>query len=112
MSRAGILGEAGDFSRRVIGNIDYAVGKDPRPAAEIITAAGMSRNYFYTRMRGEKPFNTNDVEAIADALGMDPFALLQAPTENVTDLDSRRRVRASKEDDQKVARQKAKRHDG
>ncbi len=98
------MGEAGAFSRRVIGNIDYAVGKDTRSAAEIITAAGMSKNYFYTRMRGEKPFNTNDVEAIADALGIDPFELMRAPGDNVTQLDSRRRVRAPKQDEQKVAR--------
>lgn len=80
------MGEAGEFSRRVIGNIDYAIGRDPRSAAEIFTAAGMSKNYFYTRMRGEKPFNTNDVDELAAALGVDPFELMLGRRDNVTPL--------------------------
>ncbi|MAP63169.1 MAG: hypothetical protein CMH34_05375 [Microbacterium sp.] len=82
------MGEAGEFSRRVNGNIDDAIARDGRPIAEVYTAAGMSKNYFYTRMRGEKPFNTNDVEKIALVLRLDPFDLMspRSNSDNVTYL--------------------------
>ncbi|MEK0307897.1 hypothetical protein [Bifidobacterium favimelis] len=44
---------------------------------EIIKKSGMSQDYFYTRMRGEKPFNTNDISYIADILGVDALDLLR-----------------------------------
>ena len=97
------MGEAGDFSRRVIGNIDYAIGHDPRSAAEIVRQAGMSKNYFYVRMRGEKPFNTNDVDALAEVLGLDPFDLLSPRSSNVTELRPRGTVGSVPEDLAEVA---------
>jgi hypothetical protein len=42
----------------------------------VLADAGMSRNYFYKRLRGEAPFNTNDVGNICDVLGIDPMQLM------------------------------------
>ncbi|PPG29681.1 helix-turn-helix domain-containing protein [Pseudoclavibacter sp. RFBB5] len=70
------VGEASEFSRRVVRIIEDAVGKSGVSISQFLAEAGMSRNYYYTRLRGEKPFNTNDIEAIADALGLDAMEIL------------------------------------
>ena len=44
---------------------------------ELIRAAGFSANYFYIRLRGEAPFNTNDIERLAEALDVEPHEVLQ-----------------------------------
>ncbi len=71
------VGEANDFSRRVAEEIDRAIGMDSRTASAIYGAAGMSRNYYYKRLRGEMPFNTNDIGQLADVLHMNPFELMR-----------------------------------
>lgn len=38
----------------------------------------MPRNTFYRKMRGDTPLNTDDLERIARALDVDPFAILHA----------------------------------
>jgi len=47
------------------------------PASTIIAEAGMSRNYFYKRIRGENPFNTNDIDRLCQILGEDPVDIVQ-----------------------------------
>lgn len=44
---------------------------------ELIRSAGFSANYFYIRLRGESPFNTNDIEKLAEALEVEPHEVLQ-----------------------------------
>lgn len=48
-----------------------------RPVAQVIADAGFSRNYYYKRARHEMPFNTNDISQIAQAIGLEPDAILE-----------------------------------
>lgn len=43
----------------------------------LIERAGFSRGYYYKRTRGETPFSTNDVQTIAEALGVPIRTLLE-----------------------------------
>lgn len=61
----------------VIRIIQDAIAASGMTNMEIIKKSGMSQDYFYTRMRGEKPFNTNDISYIADILGVDALDLLR-----------------------------------
>ncbi|WP_340468902.1 hypothetical protein [Bifidobacterium favimelis] len=68
---------ADPFSMDVIRIIQDAIAASGMTNMEIIKKSGMSQDYFYTRMRGEKPFNTNDISYIADILGVDALDLLR-----------------------------------
>ena len=46
--------------------------------AEVIRKAKISQDYYYTRTRYEKPFNTNDVDRIARVINVDPYAIFDA----------------------------------
>ncbi len=47
--------------------------------AALIAASGLSKNYFYTRLRGEGPFNLEDIAGLARALQVDPGELTAVP---------------------------------
>ncbi|GAA6123990.1 hypothetical protein BPY_20980 [Bifidobacterium psychraerophilum] len=52
-------------------------------------AAGIGRNSYFTKLRGERCFNTEEIDAIANALGLDPFIILTKaanPSEDMDDL--------------------------
>lgn len=40
---------------------------------DLIDESGMSTTYYYARLKGELPFNSNDIERLALALGTQPF---------------------------------------
>jgi Helix-turn-helix domain len=42
---------------------------------ELVERAGMSASYYYTRLRGDAPFDTNDIEHLASALGTHPHEI-------------------------------------
>jgi transcriptional regulator with XRE-family HTH domain len=42
---------------------------------ELIDRSGMSSSYFYARLRGAAPFDTNDIENLAHALGTHPHEI-------------------------------------
>lgn len=42
---------------------------------ELIERSGMSPSYFYARMRGDAPFDTNDIERLASALRTHPHEI-------------------------------------
>lgn len=71
------MGEAHGFSLDVINEVRRAIDESNLKDYEVFKAADMSKDYFYKRMRGEKPFNTNDISKIADALGVDAFLILR-----------------------------------
>ena len=83
------MDEAYGFSLDVINEIRRAINESGISDMEITKRAGMSRDYFYKRMRGERPFNTNDISKIADALGMDAFIILRRAAERAQDLADR-----------------------
>lgn len=49
---------------------------------ELAEAAGMSRSYFYKRMRGEYAFGLNDIELLAAALGVHPAMITALAVSN------------------------------
>lgn len=42
---------------------------------ELVERAGMSASYYYARLRGDAPFDTNDIEKLAAALGTHPHEI-------------------------------------
>lgn len=65
------------FSRRVVRAVEQLRDQRRLSNTELIRAAGFSANYFYIRLRGEAPFNTNDIEKLANALDVDPHEVLE-----------------------------------
>lgn len=71
------VGEPTAFSKAVIDAVSHMIGMSGFPVRAIVKQAGFSTNYFYTRMRYEAPFNTNDVAAIASALNVEPKEIIE-----------------------------------
>lgn len=71
------MNEADQFSLSVIEEVQKAIQESGMSNAEVIKRAKISQDYFYTRTRGEKPFNTNDISRIAEVLGIDPLMILR-----------------------------------
>lgn len=71
------MNEADQFSLSVIEEVQKAIQESGMSNAEVIKRANISQDYFYTRTRGEKPFNTNDISRIAEVLGTDPLMILR-----------------------------------
>ena len=42
---------------------------------ELVERADMSASYYYARLRGDAPFDTNDIERLAAALGTHPHEI-------------------------------------
>jgi transcriptional regulator with XRE-family HTH domain len=76
-------GARSDFSKRVVANVEQLRDEARLSNSDLIEAAGFSRNYYYTRMRLEASFTTDDVARLADALRTDPDRLT-APAEQGT----------------------------
>ena len=71
------MGPAIGFSLDVVAEIKRAIQESGLMDKDVIRITGISQDYFYKRMRGDAPFNTNDISKIADALGMDAFIILR-----------------------------------
>lgn len=100
------MGELSDFSWRVIDVIQKLIERAGITDAELIVRSGMPRNTFYRKMRGDTPLNTNDIEAIANGLGVNPFELLSAASAgNLT--SARFGVAPVDQDERKVAKKKS-----
>lgn len=70
-------GKASSFSLRVVEQIEDARAQSGITQAELFAAAGMSQNYYYSRLRGDLPFNTNDIDKLALVLKCDPLLILR-----------------------------------
>lgn len=70
------MNEADDFSMEVIDLIQQAIADSGFSNAEVIKRTHISQDYFYTRTRGEKPFNTNDISRICNVLDINPMQLM------------------------------------
>lgn len=68
---------ASDYSRRINTAVKHLTSRAGLSNNELIKRAGMSLNYFYTRMRGEATFDTNDLDVIARVLGVDVATIVQ-----------------------------------
>lgn len=71
------MGDLSDFSWRLVDTIQKAIEARHMTDAEVIARSGVPRNTFYRKMRGETPLNTDDIDKLAYALGIDPFALVR-----------------------------------
>lgn len=76
MGRQG-SGEPNEFSRAFVDAVDDLRIRRGITTPALIAQAGFSRGYYYKRTRGETSFNTNDVQTIAEALGVSVGELLE-----------------------------------
>lgn len=75
MPRKG-TGPATSFSRRVARVIDQVRSRSGMSHSELAQRVDLSENYLFSRLRGDAPYNTNDLDRIAHAFGMEPTELL------------------------------------
>lgn len=64
-------GAATAYSLRVVEAVKILRDRAGLTNAELMKRAGFSINYFYIRLRGESPFDMNDLDRIARALSID-----------------------------------------
>lgn len=102
------------FSRALKAEIDARRGdtKRGRPTQEEIAAViGRTQPYVSSRINGEFPWTTNDIDQIAPLFGETAFTLIAAARDRtkITDISTvRSRVRTPKQTDRAVARDRAK----
>lgn len=63
-------GAADEFSQAVARAIEDAKSAAGLTTRDLIKRSGLSANYYYRRARGELPFTTNDMSALAAACGL------------------------------------------
>ncbi|WP_162722395.1 helix-turn-helix transcriptional regulator [Microbacterium sp. PM5] len=106
-------GPALSFARRVNEIIDARRQELGMTKAALIEGSGIPANTFHTRMRGDRPFDLNDIENIARALRCDAELILREASVGtlieqdvapVTPLEPRRRVRRARKDVPAAAR--------
>ena len=65
------------FTQRVIETIENRRRDAKMTIDDLCKASGIGRNSYYAKLRGERCFNTEDIDAVAEALGCDPFLILE-----------------------------------
>jgi transcriptional regulator with XRE-family HTH domain len=74
------------FTDQVIQTIENARLDAGITVAELILRSGITRRTYFRKMRGDTEFTTSDIDAIARALGVDPFLILRKAAEASDDL--------------------------
>ena len=69
------------FTDQVIQTIENARLDAGITVAELILRSGITRRTYFRKMRGDTEFTTSDIDAIARALGVDPFLILRKAAE-------------------------------
>lgn len=80
------------FTQRVIELIESKRRDRHITIDDLCKAAGIGRNSYYAKIRGERCFNTEEIDAIANVLDCDPYLLLEeaATTEpDISDITER-----------------------
>ncbi|RJO71434.1 helix-turn-helix domain-containing protein [Nocardia panacis] len=75
MSKAA-KGPAGPYALAVADEIRAELARRNLEQKTVVEVTGISSSYLSARLRGDKPFDLNDIETIAEALGMSPHTLL------------------------------------
>lgn len=57
---------------RVVSNVEHRRQEVGKTHQQLFTEAGLSKNYYWTRLNHDLPFNTNDIDALARVLGVEP----------------------------------------
>ena len=68
----GAVGPPSRYSRSVAANIDRLRKEAGLAVGELISRAGLTKSYYQSRASLQLPFNTNDIEALAAAIGVTP----------------------------------------
>lgn len=68
----GAVGPPSRYSRRVVANVDRLRRDRGLTVGELLQRAGMTKSYYRSRAGFSLPYNTNDIEALAAALGVTP----------------------------------------
>ncbi|PNW07685.1 hypothetical protein C1632_16725 [Microbacterium testaceum] len=68
----GAVGPPSRYSRRVVANVDRLRQAKGLTVGELLSRAGMTKSYYQSRAGFSLPYNTNDIEALAAALGVSP----------------------------------------
>lgn len=69
------LGEASAWSMALVRAVTELRDESGLTNQELVDRAEMSASYFYARLRGDAPFDTNDIEKLAAALGTHPHEI-------------------------------------
>lgn len=75
---AGKTPESGPLARAVSEEVRVMMARRRVSARQLAERSGLSANYLGKRLRDESPFNSNDIEAICEALGEDLFTFVRA----------------------------------
>lgn len=65
------------FTQRVIEVIENRRRDRNMTIDDLCAATGIGRNSYYNKIRGDRCFNTEEIDAIARVLGCDPFLILK-----------------------------------
>lgn len=65
------------FTQRVIEQIENARLDRGMSVQELIERSGIRRSSYFRKMRGDTTFTTEDVDALARAIELDPFLVLR-----------------------------------
>lgn len=76
---------SGAYAAAVSSEIRAAMARNRISGVELAKKAGVSQNYISKRLRDEMPFTLNDVEVIANILGLTFEELATAAAEHLKD---------------------------
>lgn len=77
-----------DYTRKVAGNVKAELARRDLSGADIIPVLGISRNAVYERLRGTRSFEVNELDLIADFIGVDVTVLMTAALADKRELVS------------------------
>lgn len=81
-------GAASPWARAVANAVSELRARAGLSNQDLAARAGMSTSYYYTRLRGDAPFDENDVERIAVALGTHPAEIARTAAQKDSGSES------------------------
>ena len=70
--------ELTDFSLRIIGAVKAELARRNLSGSDLIEPLSIGKNTLYARLKGERPFETEELAKIADFLGIDVETLIDS----------------------------------
>lgn len=75
---SGKQGPSGPFAQAVSAQVRAAIGRHGTSATKVAAQMGVSQSYMSKRIRNRAAFTLNDLAAICEVLGENPFDLIHA----------------------------------
>ena len=91
------------FTDQAIKTIESTRQEVGMTTQELIRRSGIRRSTFFRKMRGDTSFTTEDIEALAKAMGVDPFLILSNAAERADTLKKTHLDLSQLPEDEKVA---------